>query len=124
MVALNLSGFTVEALEAKRGSCLSARKDNKTILTAFTDGRDGIWSTRIESDASWLSASYVDKNVEMFLVGEVTNLWLDGQLYVSADFPIQVAYQNEGAKRIWKTQSTLSTFVSLKVPRETQAADT
>ena len=118
LVALNLADFDIEMLEARRGKVLKSTKEGKTLLIAFADGRDGIWSTNLESDASWLSASYADENVEKFLVGEVTNLWLDRKLYVSADFPIQVAYGQKGAKHIWKTQSTLPTFVSLKVPRD------
>ena len=114
LVVLNLADFDIEMLEARRGKVLNATREGKTLLTAFGDGRDGIWSTNLESDASWMSASYADENVEKFLVGEVTNLWLDGQLYVSADFPIQVAYRQKDAKHIWENAINFTDFHKFK----------
>jgi len=117
-VALNLADFSLSSIEATRGNVLSASKDNKRILTAFADGRDGILSEDIESDASWLSATTLQAEATQYLAGEVTNLWLEKDLYLSADFPIQVAFAKEKGAHTWKTQSSIATYASFRITQK------
>ena len=90
-VILDLAGFTVESMPAERGLAASLTNGGLAWQIAFASGRDGIIAEGLNIDGRWFARRRTNNQFDLTLAGDVTSIWLDGQLHFVADRPVDIA---------------------------------
>ncbi len=90
-VVLDLAGFRVESLPATRGLVAGLSKSSRQWTVAYASGRDGILADGLNVDGNWFAGCNADGRLSQYLAGDVTSIWLDGELNFVADRPVNIA---------------------------------
>ena len=90
-VILDLAGYTVESVPAKRGLVANLSKDQSLWRISFSNGRDGILSDGFNIDGGVFAGLWENGSLAKYLAGGVASIWLDGELHFVADRPVDVA---------------------------------
>ncbi|MCY4073442.1 MAG: DUF4962 domain-containing protein [Chloroflexi bacterium] len=100
LLILDLADFTVESMPAERGLAASLSNDALGWRLGFARGRDGIIAEGLNVDGRWFAGRQKNNRFDLSLAGEVTSLWLDGELHFVADRPVDIALRRsaEGAR--------------------------
>jgi hypothetical protein len=88
---LDLAGFAVESARAERGAVASLTKDSRQWKLGFAAGKDGILADGLNVDGSWCAGRWDAGQLSKCLAGDVTSIWLDGELHFVADRPVDIA---------------------------------
>ncbi len=91
LLVLDLAGFTVESMRAERGLAASLTNDGLGWRLGFARGRDGIIAEGLNVDGRWFAGRRKNDRYDLTLAGDVTSLWLDGELHFVADRPVDIA---------------------------------
>ena len=99
-VILDLAEFTVESTSAERGLAASLIGEGLQWQIGFATGRDGILTENLNIDGRWFAGRHTNGQFDQLLAGDVTSIWLDGELHFVADRPVDVALKRwaEGMK--------------------------
>lgn len=89
-VILDLAGFTVESARVEHGLAASLISEERQWQLGFTTGKDGILTEDLNIDGRWFAGRRTNGKLDRLLAGEVTNIWLDGELHIVADLPVDV----------------------------------
>jgi len=89
-VIMDLAGFAVESARAERGIAADLVGDGLHWSVGFATGRDGILTESLNVDGRWFAGRRNDGQLDQLLAGEVTSIWLDGELHFVADRPVDV----------------------------------
>ena len=92
-VILDLAGFALDVARTERGLAANLTSDRMQWQVGFATGKDGIVADGINVDGSWFAGRRSTDQVNLFLAGDVTSIWLDGELYFVADRPVGVAWR-------------------------------
>ena len=90
-VILDLAGFTVESMPAERGVAASLISDTLQWQLGFATARDGIIADDLNVDGRWFAGRRKNDGYDLALAGDVTSIWLDGELRFLADRPVDIA---------------------------------
>lgn len=96
-VILDLAGNRVEALPAERGLLASLGADSQQWTVAFASGRDGILADGLNIDGSWFAGRHAPGRLAQYLAGDVTSIWLGGELHFVADRPVDITWRQAAA---------------------------
>lgn len=96
LLVLDMAAFTVEAVRAERGLVASMSKDGLGWHLGFASGGDGISAGGLNVDGRWFAGRRKKDRFNLTLAGDVTSLWLDGELHFLADRPVDMAWQRTG----------------------------
>ena len=91
LLVLDLAGFTVESMRAERGLAASLTNNGLGWRLAFARGRDGIIAEGLNVDGRWFAGRRKNNRFDLTLAGDLTSLWLDGELHFLADRPVDIA---------------------------------
>ncbi|MCY4465701.1 MAG: DUF4962 domain-containing protein [Chloroflexi bacterium] len=92
-VILDMAGFAVESQPAQRGLVASLRKEQTCWRIGIAKGRDGIMSDRLTVDGRFFAGRWHEKSLAQYLAVDVSSIWLDGELQLVADSPINIGVQ-------------------------------
>ncbi len=94
-VVLDLAGFHVQSLPAERGLVATLSTDRQQWTVAFASGRDGIQAANpnVNVDGAWFAGRKEDGQLSQYLAGDVTSIWLDGELHFVADRPVDITWR-------------------------------
>lgn len=90
-VILDLAEFAVESAHSERGLAVDLIGAGLHWLIGFANGRDGILTDSLNVDGRFFAGRRRNGQLDQFLAGEVTSIWLDGELHFVADRPVDVA---------------------------------
>jgi hypothetical protein len=90
-VVLDLAGCHVESLLSERGLAATLSAEGQRWTAAFASGRDGILADGLNVDGRWFAGRQADGRLSQYLAGDVTSIWLDGELHFVADRPVNIA---------------------------------
>ena len=93
-VVLDLGGHQVDSLPAERGLVARLSAEGQVWTVAFASGRDGILADGLNVDGAWFAGRQVNGRRRQYLAGDVTSIWLDGELHFVADRPVDIARQD------------------------------
>ena len=113
-VILDLAGFTVESARTERGAAASLTKGSRQWKLGFAAGKDGIWSDGLNVDGSWFLGRWDDGQLSKCLAGDVTSIWLDGQLHFVADRPVDLALQRRSEGIVAGVTAADQTWIRFK----------
>ena len=116
-VVLDLAGFKVKSHPAERGIAATLRDENRQWTVGFASAKDGILADGLNVDGRWYAGRFEDGALSQYLAGDVTSIWLDGELYLVADRPVDIALRQvkEGKRmRVTSTDDTWLRFRSDK----------
>ncbi len=88
---LDLAGFAVESVRAERGAVASLTNGSRQWKVGFAAGKDGILADGLNVDGSWYAGCWDNGQLSKCLAGDVTSIWLDGELHFIADRPVDIA---------------------------------
>lgn len=89
-VILDLAGFAVHAQKAERGAVATLSKEESQWQVGFAEGRDGIIADGLNVDGRFFAGRRNGEQFDLALAGDVTSIWLDGELHFVADRPVDV----------------------------------
>lgn len=121
-VILDMAGFAVEAQPAQRGVTASLGKGDTRWQIGFASGRDGILSERLNVDGRFFAGRWQKSTLVQYLAVDATSLWLDGELQLIADSPINIAMQRQDGMLRLKAFASASTW--LRFPASAPASVT
>ena len=90
-VVLDVAGFGVKSPPAQRGVVACLDGDGLQWRLGFATGRDGILADDLNVDGRWFAGRWDAGQLSRYLAGDVTSIWLDGELHFVADRPVNVA---------------------------------
>jgi len=96
-IILNLAGFAIESMRAERGMLASLIHDERHWRVGFATGKDGIMAAGLNVDGRWFAGRRSSGGWDLALAGDVTSIWLDGELHFAADRPVDIAMQRTAA---------------------------
>ena len=89
-VVLDMAGFAVEAQPAQRGVAASLCKGESRWQIGLSTGRNGIMNDRLNVDGRFFGGRWQGSRLVEYLAVDVTSLWLDGELQMVADSPVNI----------------------------------
>ena len=94
-VVLDLAGYQVQSLLAERGLVTTLSADRQQWTVAFASGRDGIQTANpnVNVDGAWFVGRKAVGQLSQYLAGNVTSIWLDGEMHFVADRPVDIAWR-------------------------------
>lgn len=92
-VVLDLAGCQVESLPTERGHVARIGKASEEWTVAFASGRDGILADGLNIDGRYFAGREIDGRISQFLAGDVTSIWLKGELQFVADRPVDITWK-------------------------------
>lgn len=113
-VILNLAAYTVRSEPAERGIMASLSADDARWRIGFSTGRDGILADSVNADGAWFAGLWRGDQICRYMAGDVTSLWLDGELYLIADYPINVGYQQSALETNLQVAAAKPTWLRFK----------
>ena len=126
LTVLDLAEHQVRSLATERGSCAELGKGSTRWRVGFAEGRDGIATDGINVDGAFFAGRWDGSALSMFLAGDATSIWLDGEPLMVADRPIDIGFlRAEGGTRVQATASAdtwlrLKTHAPARVQRDGQ----
>ena len=90
-VILDLAGFTISSAQAERGLVASLIGDERQWQLGFATGKDGILTEDLNVDGRWFAGRRTNGQLDLLLAGEVTSIWLGGELHFVSDRPVNIA---------------------------------
>ncbi len=114
LIFLDLAGFTVESQPGERGVALRMSKDGMQWRLGFASGRDGISAEGLDIDGRWFAARQKNRQFELALAGDVTSVWLDGELHFVADRPVDIALRRSAQGARVNVTATDTTWIRFK----------
>lgn len=91
LVILNMADYAVESVPAQRGIIADLTKESANWRIGFSKGRDGILTDDINIDGNWFAGLWQRGRLAKCLAGDVASIWLDGELQLIADRPLDIA---------------------------------
>lgn len=95
-VVIDLAGFQVESAPAERGAAATLAHGGRKWRVGFADGRDGIPAEGLNVDGGFFAGCWYDGQLSKYLAGDVASVWLDGELYLVSDRPVDIAASRSG----------------------------
>ena len=96
-VILDLAGFAVESTPAERGQAARLIGEDLQWQVGFATGKDGILAEGLNVDGRWFAGRRRNGRFDLTLAGDVTSIWLDGELHFAADRPVDLALGRSAA---------------------------
>ena len=90
-VILDLAGFTISSAQAERGLVARLIGAERQWQLGFATGKDGILTEDINVDGRWFAGRRTNGRLDQLFAGDVTSIWLEGELHFVADRPVDVA---------------------------------
>ena len=116
-VIIDLAGFAVESARAERGMAADLIGAGLHWLIGFATGRDGILTESINVDGCWFAGRRANGSLDQFLAGEVTSVWLDGELHFVADRPVDIALRQVTGSTRARVACADETWVRFRIPK-------
>ncbi len=114
LLVLDLAAFTVESMRAERGLAASLTKDELGWRLGFARGRDGISADGLNVDGRWFAGRRKNNRFDLALAGDVTSLWLDGELHFLADRPVDIALRRSAESLRLKVAASEPAWIRIK----------
>ena len=117
VVVMDLAGHAVTALPAERGfgALLDNFADDETQWrVAFAEGRDGIVADGLNVDGAFFAGRWQAGKLVEYLASDVNSIWLDGELVMLADRPLNIGYRHGADDTRVQVKALDSTWLRLK----------
>lgn len=113
-VILDLAGGAVRAERAARGMMASIAADDAQWRIGFSTGRDGILADAVNVDGAWFAGLWEGGRVCRYMAGEATSVWLDDELHLTADWPVNVGWRQSGLETRIRVAAARPTWLRFK----------
>ena len=113
-VILDLAGFAVESKQADRGFVASLVGAAHWWQLGFATGKHGILTEDLNVDGRWFAGRRTGDLLDKALAGDVTSIWLDGELRFVADRPVDVALNWSADGTSVSVNATDTTWIRFK----------
>ena len=113
-VILNLADYDLRAESAERGMMASLTSDECRWRVGFSAGRDGILADAVNMDGAWFAGLWQDERVCRYMAGDVTSLWLDDELHLTADWPVSVGCEQSALETKLQVAAAKPTWLRFK----------
>ena len=110
-VILDMAGCAIEQQAAQRGSVAALRKGESCWQIGLASGRNGILSDRLNVDGSVFAGRWQNSRLAQYLAIDTSSLWLDGELQLIADSPINICMQRSAGELRLKAAATAPTWL-------------
>lgn len=118
-VVLDLAGCQVESLPSERGHVARIGKVGEEWTVAFAKGRDGILADGLNVAGRFFAGRRVDGRLSQYLAGDVTSIWLMGELRLVADRPLDIALRQAADRQSLMISASDAVWVRLRSDRPT-----
>lgn len=108
---LDMAGFAVEAQPAQRGVVACLGKGESRWQIGIATGRAGIMSDQLNVDGRFFAGHWQTSRLAQYLAIDVTCLWLDGELQLIADSPINLGMQRQAGELRLKACAAAPTWL-------------
>ena len=116
LTALDLAEQEVTALPASRGDCASLSKGQREWRVGFARGRDGIQAEGLNVDGAYFAGCWEGGALARYLAGDVSAIWLDGQLQLICDCPLDIAWTRRAGELHIEAASKSASWLRFRSP--------
>lgn len=116
-VILDMAGFAVEAQPAQRGVAAALCKGESRWQIGLSTGRNGIMSARLNVDGRFFAGRWQGSRLAQYLAVDVTSLWLDGELQLMADSPVNIGLRRTDDELRLKAFAAAPTWLRFSASR-------